>query len=708
MATPTAVFPGAVATDSQLKIANNLIQTTLKVGIDASNTILFVSSTAGFTANCLVSIEKEIIAIASVVSTPNPQLIAASGGRGFDGTTAVAHGAGAKVSMFIDAWHHNALSSEIKAIETALGPNLANVAADPRLISTKFIFTPQAPGGALTAGVANVITLSPVPAGVNGNDTNHYLYISGGTGTAEPVLIAGGTAVSGAASGTVIVTPANAHSGAWTIQSATAGIQEAINTGVAQVYSRFAIYIPQGWHNIYGPIYLPAAAYACINGAGAGVTMLKIYPTSGNIIFLEGNSEAVLDFGCFGMTKSGVGASGTETDLYIKNWSPNTYIHDLNIDRCYNGIVTESAQCILQRVNISLFANIGLRGFGTRVGGYWRNLTVANNIDSGAGSDAPYAVKIEGTVDGLNCTDCAFGGTDYAFAVNPGATYASNFFFVNCYFERYKLQGYFHQQDPASSGAGLIKIDNCRFLSRNTDAAMGIMLVSNGGSIKIDAVTISNNYIAMNLIGVRLSGVANATISGNTIYGSDFTSYPTPQEGIVFDSVSGGTPSKDVAITGNMIGWGLFGSTTRGNQDFVGGPAETAIEVDAATHQNITVVGNVLHGITQPLLLRGLPASLVVRDNAGLDDINYITIASAATVNFQVTASGTAYPFFYLSGNVAVTAVAGLWESAKGVFIATHAAPAAWTAGATIGNTFTPQSNVPVYWEFRSGKIWLK
>ena len=200
MATPTPIFPAAVATDAQLKVANNLIQTTLRVAIDGANTILFVASTAGFTPNCLVSVDKEIVAIDSIVSSPNPQLIVAAAGRGFDGTAAATHAAGAKVSMFIDAWHHNALASEVKAIETALGPNLQNIsaAAGGVLDAAKFEFTPQLPGGSLIVG-ANTITLSPVPLGVNGTNTNHYLYIDQGTGTPEAVKITGGTAVSGAA-----------------------------------------------------------------------------------------------------------------------------------------------------------------------------------------------------------------------------------------------------------------------------------------------------------------------------------------------------------------------------------------------------------------------------------------------------------------------------------------------------------------------------
>jgi len=80
----------------------------------------------------------------------------------------------------------------------------------------------------LSATISATVTLTPVPPGVNGTDSGHYLYISGVTGTAEAVLITGGTAVEGNPSGTVIFTPANNHSGAWTLSSATGGIQEAI------------------------------------------------------------------------------------------------------------------------------------------------------------------------------------------------------------------------------------------------------------------------------------------------------------------------------------------------------------------------------------------------------------------------------------------------------------------------------------------------
>jgi hypothetical protein len=221
---PAATFPGAVAGDAQLAVAVDREQTKLALPLSASDTSMTVQNAVGLAVWSLLSIENEIVQVNGAI-TGNVVPIR----RAFDGTTAALHLAGATVAGLVDAYHHNTLVAEIEAIETALGANLANLSGTQLLLNTSFQFAAQAPGGSLTVG-ANVITLTPVPKGVNGIDVNHYLYVSGGTGAAEAALIIGGTAVSGAASGTVIIQCANTHSGAWTIQSATAGIQEGYQT----------------------------------------------------------------------------------------------------------------------------------------------------------------------------------------------------------------------------------------------------------------------------------------------------------------------------------------------------------------------------------------------------------------------------------------------------------------------------------------------
>src|SRR5215831_2149944 len=260
MSSPVAAFPGRVATAADLKVANNNVITTLKSPMSAIDTTFLVANGGtGFAANQLVSIGSEIVWIAGVTTG-----VVYVTQRGFDGTTAVAHVIGEPVKLLVDAWHHNAMSAEVQAIETFLGANGANLGTLKS--SSNYVFTPQTPGGSLIVGL-NTITLSPVPQGLSGSDTGHYLYISGGTGTAEAVLISGGTAVSGGASGTVIVSCANTHSGAWTIQSATAGIQEAIQALPTAGYGGGTVIIPQGTWTIYGTISITKN---CVSLVGAG------------------------------------------------------------------------------------------------------------------------------------------------------------------------------------------------------------------------------------------------------------------------------------------------------------------------------------------------------------------------------------------------------------------------------------------------------
>jgi hypothetical protein len=140
------------------------------------------------------------------------------------------------------------------------------------LRSTDFDFEEQTPASNLTASISNTVTLSPCPLGVAGANTEHYLYIEDGVAGNETILITGGTATSGAASGTITFTPTLNHtSGNWTIKSASAGIQEALN-----YESSPSVYVPKGTHQIYATIKVPLGAKIFGNGgrmsSGSGET----------------------------------------------------------------------------------------------------------------------------------------------------------------------------------------------------------------------------------------------------------------------------------------------------------------------------------------------------------------------------------------------------------------------------------------------------
>lgn len=204
---------------------------------------------------------------------PSVPVTVAQGGTGLTTLTGVPYGTGTTALTPVVA------SSQLQYLRRT--PNVMGTTYSfgpvPYVVSSDFDFPAQTPGGSLSSGVGATVTLTPVPLGVNGADTGHYLYITGGTGAAEAVLITGGTATSGASSGTVIFTPGNSHSGAWTVVSATNGVSEAIS------------YLPQGCNEVWIP---------------AGTTTLN-----SNVSFM-GKTDAVIVL-CNGLTLAGAGSLPT-------------------------------------------------------------------------------------------------------------------------------------------------------------------------------------------------------------------------------------------------------------------------------------------------------------------------------------------------------------------------------------------------------------
>jgi hypothetical protein len=256
---PAAAYPGAVATDSDLMIAVDRQQTRLALPLNATDTSMTVVDPSLITTYNLLSIDNEIV---KTIGPPTGNAIPIS--RGFDGTTPALHLASALVSGFVDAYHHNRLVAEVEAIQQTLGPNLSRIPASQFVISSQYDFPAQTPGGSLVVG-ANAIQLTPVPEGVNGSDTGHYVYISSGTGTPEAALIVGGSATAGSPSGTLIIQCANTHSGSWTIGSASAGIAEALVFVSGQ--GGGTVLVPEATITIRGTVRIPPAC--CLHGDGA-------------------------------------------------------------------------------------------------------------------------------------------------------------------------------------------------------------------------------------------------------------------------------------------------------------------------------------------------------------------------------------------------------------------------------------------------------
>lgn len=303
----TATFPAAVTTDAQLKIARNRVQTTLRGTISASDTIITVSDATRIEANMLLTIDSEIVSVTSV-SGNNLTVV-----RGFDSTTAASHSSGRTVSHNAAAWNHNAMAAEVKAIQTALGANLSNIAGGSPVgvTVTQYDWT-QTPGGSLIVGV-NVVTLTPCPTGVAGANADHYVYLSGGVGTAEAALIVGGTCTSGAPTGTIIFTAANTHSGAYTVSSASDGIREAWTVAG----SNSSIFLPPGTYNIYAPLVL-TGSNSVIGASSMSVNLVRQFST-GSVMKVIASPSQGLTIAHLGFTVGASISSSTEYFLHVEN-----------------------------------------------------------------------------------------------------------------------------------------------------------------------------------------------------------------------------------------------------------------------------------------------------------------------------------------------------------------------------------------------------
>jgi hypothetical protein len=288
---PTAAYPGRLATDSDLIVAVDRQQTILLLPLGTGDNTMTVLDASMIQAYNLLSIDNEIV---KSTGAPTGNVIPVS--RGFDGTVPAVHFAGTAVAGLVDAYHHNGLVAEIKAIEQALGPGLSNISTSQSVVSTDYKFGPvvsgagvSVSGGNLVVG-NNVLTFAIVPKGVNGTDVDHYLWIANGTGTAEAVKITGGSGVAGQANGQIIVNCGFTHSGAWSVESASAGIAEACS--VVGTRSGGSIQIPPGTHEMRATVRV--TGFTTIRGVGQYNTRLHRTGNYGNT-FVMGFSNVGVD-----------------------------------------------------------------------------------------------------------------------------------------------------------------------------------------------------------------------------------------------------------------------------------------------------------------------------------------------------------------------------------------------------------------------------
>ena len=663
---PPAMYPANIADDAHLKIAANNRQTTLRSPVSTGDTVLQVADGAMAVPGMLMTIDGEIVSVDAV--SGNLWTVT----RGFDGTAAACHASGRPVAAFIDAWHHNVLAEEIKAIETALGPGLSNLGISPGIISTAYDFPAQQPGGTLVAG-SNAILLTPVPQGVSGTNKGHYLCIFGGTGTDEPVLITGGDAVSGAASGTVIVTCAGPHSGAWSIHSATAGIQEAICSLPAQ---GGIIRIPAAKHTLCGPVSV-SRSYVRLSGEGFYSTWIETQYKAGplfNFNFSGSGSGSGnrIEF----MTIVGPNDPAATNCAVSINNQTHFYAGCVNISQVANGFViadnNNSDAITLEQCWVSFFQQAGFD-----IGGSNSQFIYGCAAVGGPAASSGFLARKTG---GLQMRNCYTYQTGAGLAFEPGAGQSASLAWIDsCIFDSSLADAVRLRAGYAGSQIHSVSFVNCyTTYSEANGVSVGTM---NGGEIEEVSFSAHRSLLNKNT-GIVVSGtkIRQITIDGSTIT-SNSRAGAGLSDGIFIAPAADGPDG--ITITGNTVGVSSYhaalGVRLRCGINFGNSAPPGAVD-------NVVCTGNRINNVTSDLYIAGLDVitgkNIVVADN--LPDQS--RVMDAVAVGALLNLGGSSVAMYRVTGTGSVNEIYPPWKGRRITITKTDATgPKEFnTSGATV------------------------
>lgn len=494
----------------------------------------------------------------------------------------------------------------------------------PYVQSNAYNFVAQSPGGTLGSNTSNTITLSPVPQGVNGTNTNHYLYISGGTGTAEAVLITGGSAVSGAVSGTITFTPTSNHSGAWTIQSATAGIQETAN-----VNPNYFVSLPGGHIDIYATITLPGN-HPGIVGQGEGGCLLLVHFTSANIINVTSGDATFNDF--FIAPQSGNMTTGA---CIYANSNSNLYLNRMQLgagggNNCSIGVHAFGGELHIKDVEIvAQYRGVEIFSGAPYISGLHvvSDANTSNYLANGAG------IYMHNTSGGFISDYIHDAGIfDYGMYLDlSGNSFSSEFCITGLYIDNWVTAAIISTGATSSTPHSFkVNLTNFTIVDNGMETGQGIVL--NPGC---QGWRISNGGVEFTEAAFRLTGAAYVSINAVQM---------TPNVASVGNSIcvhiaspSPLSAGHNIKITGCDMGLGLDGNT----------PLRGILCEDTGL-DSLIVVGNRLQGSTAPVTLTGSETNVYIANNPPYNPVGMSSISPSGSP-FTYTA-GTSPEVVYIFG----------------------------------------------------------
>lgn len=509
--------------------------------------------------------------------------------------------------------------------------------------ATDYVFPVQTPGGSLIVGNTS-ITMTPVPQGVNGSDVGHRLYVSAGTGTAEACLITGGTGTAGQASGAIIINCANTHSGAWTIQSACGGAQEAI-----QAAGSGTVFFPAGTYSCQGTITVSAANMRITGQRGA---IIQAAANAG-LTYLLQTTNAATGFTLDNVTLDGNRANGGTIQNPAAAGNAKNLFAVLQIGGAHSTV--SNAEIRLGQVfGITLqdasIAPSDFKLYNSYIhdnGGTLTSTGFGNGIIMGNPST---------TIDGVEITGNHFEN-NYNTVTGPGPSAAINAFNTN----NVQVTGNYAKNNfnvvggqyvtGSTTGASCSGNNSNWTLTGNT----AILTTQFGSDITfgIEVCGQLQTIVGNTLIGNDRGGIltdagsTDLTIVGNYIDGNGNKETPSLSSGISFGG-AGATPALRMVVVGNTLknyDWGLS------NQ--------------FATNDFLLLRDNILTSNTTPVADTSTQTHVFISENLGFNP------QAGATGTITVTASPFTYTAAHIPESIAITGGTTTHISINGVDMCT-------------------------------------
>lgn len=579
------------------------------------------------------------------------------------------------------------------ALSKFTGDLLASLGATLATQASNYAFADQLPdvvtggaGGTVTsarqlfAGVPARVRFNRVPDGVNGSDVAHYVYIVGGGGASEAVLITGGAGTSGQRNGEITFTPANNHGGAaWTVSTATAGVAEAANI------SPYApVQLPMGIASFYAPVTLPSGCGGVV-GHGKMRSFIGVQYLSGNVINVP-NAAAACIFRDFSVYSP----NGAMTGGAVINVTAAAEIVVTNVKMGIGGSATGvyvGIQCTTGFTRLTVadcYIQAEFRGIHLD-NGYpmFKGVQVVNGRSEGtyiADSCSLYLKSITGGFITDWMQDA--GGYAYGWYVDSTATSTNEVSCKGIYLDHFYVAGI---EVPAGSACGNWQVTAFRLVDNSTLGTFCIQLAAAAVNWQF-----STGSIDFGGRGVDISGASDILLNGVRMAPNKNNS-----AGVVINN--SGTP-KNIRILNCPIG----------NDDLGNGTTpQFGIFNDAPTLPGLQIAGCQISAATQAgkITLKGDEVNPKIANNPGISNVRK-TVAAAATLTFPLMDD---QDVIEITGSTALaTAVAGLREGQQGVMVWTDAAPGAVSQVATIASPgFTPTRFQPYKFMFSNGKLYV-